>query len=397
MKYTFDGNWNKKLELSSFNQLLFENDNSFIEIIIRDFLDDEIEPFQEQINTINFIIENQEKIVHKLLDKIWLSWQEIYTDYSIADYNEFPEIKDKQDLKNIIGIRTIYIHPLHKDGYSYYGLEGNCMWDEEHGLGFVIHKERIIEFGGAEEADAGGRESNDNPDNTRPNQPIIPKLYKAHPIFKSYKPAHKQANVDYPHILIERHLNNEFQEYLKFNSNVDFIHPEDWQKRTYLKTACMCNNEEIFEILIGTATNFSNAIYSSHKRKNIKFLEKLIEKGANIHETHHGTSILSDAVEQHLRTIASNLTEEQMDANQQRMINYYNKPGVNKHSPIVKEITMHPRDWIERSRKYIKYLIQHKIELDDQKINYVKHGNRNNPDAITAIEKEEKWIKNNYE
>ena len=397
MKYTFDGQWVFKIELEGFNQLKYENSTKTTEIVIRDFIDDEIEPYQEQINTINFIIENQESIIDKLLNRIWENWKEIHLDYSIDDYNEFPEITSKNDLKKIIGITTIYIHPLYKNRYSYYGLEGNCMWDEEHGLGFINHKERIIEFGGAEEADAGGRETSNNPENQRPKEPIVPKLYGKHPTFGNFKPSHKEANADYPHKLIEKNLVNEFIEYIEINPNVDYVHPDDWQKRTYLKTACMCNNEEIFNLLLPKAQNLEKAIHSSHKRKNIGFIERLVDNGADIHETHHGTSILSEAVEQHLRTISNNLTEEQMDSNQKRMIDYYNQPGVNKFSPIAKEITMHPKDWIKRSRNYIKFLIQYNIELDEQKINYVKHGSRNNPDALEAIEKEVNWIMNNYE
>ena len=397
MKYTFDGNWNFEIELEAFKQLDYENASKETKIVIRDFLDDEIEPFQEQINSINFLIENQEIIIDKILDRIWANWKEIYSDYSIDDYEGFPKITSKYDLKNIISVQTIYVHPLYKNGYSYYGLEGNCMWDEEHGLGFINHKERIIDFGGAEEADAGGGEANDNPENQRPKEPKVPKLYTKHPKFGNFKPSHKEANADYPHKLIEKNLVNEFVEYININPDIDYMHPDDWQKRTYLKTACMCNNEQIFNLLLPKAQNLERAIHSSHKRKNTDFIERLIDKGADIHEKHHGTSILSEAVEQHLRTISANLTEEQMDSNQQRMIDYYNQPGVNKFSSIVKEITMHPRDWIKRSRNYIEFLIQYKIELDEQKINYVKHGSRNNPDALKAIEKEVKWIMSNYE
>lgn len=396
MKYTFDGQWEFYVELEKFNQLEYENSTTETKIIINDFLDDEIEPFQEQINTINFLIENQESIVDKLLDRIWINWKEIYVDYSIDDYRGFPKIKSKSDLKSVIGIQTIYIQPLYKNGYSYYGLEGNCMWDEEHGLGFINHKERIIDFGGAEEAYAGGGETKDNPDNQRPKEPSTPKLYNRHPIFENFKPSHKEANVEYPHKLIEKNLLNTFHEYIQNNPNVDYVNPDDWQKRTYLQTACRCNNELVFNLLLPKAKNLENAIYYSHKRKNIDFIKRLIDKGADIHERHYGTSILTEAVEEHLRTISVNLTEEQMDANQKRMIDYYNHAGINKFSPIVKEVTMHPKEWIERSRKYIQYLIQYSIELDQKRIDYVKNGSRNNLDALGAIEKELNWIMSIY-
>lgn len=397
MKYIFDGNWQTEIQLRGFSKLKFENESLVKEFIIRDFLDEELEPFQEQINTINYIIDNQDQIVENQLNKIWENWEQIYLDYSIEDYDEFPVIKDKNDLRQIVGIRTIYIQPLYKNGFAYYGLEGNCMWDEEHGFGSINHQNRIIEIGGAEVADAGGSEVNDNPDNKRPNKPLKPKLYEPHPTFGTLKPSHKEANLDYPHELIQQQLNEEFIEYLKNNPNVDYINPDDWQERTYLKTACMSNNVEIFDLLIKKAKNLNKAIYSSHKRKNINFIERLIERGADIHETHFGSTILSDAIEQHLRKLSVNLTEEQMDINKQKMIDYYNQPHVNKFSPVVKEMKMHPKDWLEWSRKYIKELMRFGIELDNQKIDYVKNGLRNNPDALKTVENEVMRIMNNYE
>lgn len=39
-----------------------------------------------------------------------------------------------------------------KDGYAYVGYEFGCTWDEEHGLGFMTYKDRIVDFGGADSA-----------------------------------------------------------------------------------------------------------------------------------------------------------------------------------------------------------------------------------------------------
>lgn len=299
------------------------------------------------------------------MEKVWSNWKEIYTDYSLKDNTEFPKIESKNDLKKAISIKTIYIKPLHKNGFSYYGLEGNCMWDEEHGLGFINHKDRIIEFGGAE-ANASGRELNDHPDNVRPRDPEKPKLYNCHPVFGTFKPSHKEANQNYPHKLIESGLNEEFKNYLKNFPDIDYVDPDDWQKRTYLSSACLFNNEVIFNQLVDKAQNLNNAIYCAHKRKNIKFISKLIEKGADVNETHFGTSILTEAVEQHLRTISVNVTEEQMDTNYQRMVDYYNQPFVNKSSRAVKEMLVHPKEKIEKSRSYLEVIMQYGVKLDNQ-------------------------------
>ena len=39
---------------------------------------------------------------------------------------------------------------VEKDGIAYVGYEFGCIWDDEHGLGVMTHKTRIIDFGGAD-------------------------------------------------------------------------------------------------------------------------------------------------------------------------------------------------------------------------------------------------------
>ena len=70
MKYSFDGKWNFKIKLQDFSELTFENETKEIEFIIRDFIDDEFEPFEQQINTINFIFDNQKLIIKKMIDMV---------------------------------------------------------------------------------------------------------------------------------------------------------------------------------------------------------------------------------------------------------------------------------------------------------------------------------------
>jgi len=393
MNYKFNGDWEFKLKLAAFTRLYYEGAVEEINLIIRDFLDEEIEPFSEQINTINYVIENQSLIVEKMLETIWKEWGKIFRDYSLDDYNEFPSILVQDDLTKVINIKTIYIQALHKDGYSYFGLEGSCMWDEEHGLGFIFHKDRLVGFGGAEEADAGGREIKNSSANERPSRPEKPRRYRPHPQFGTIKPSHQQANIDYPHELIKRKLNDEFINYIEEVKDVDFIHPHDTQNRTYLQSACFWNNESVFNYLINKVANLDKAIYKAHKRKNISFIDQLISKGANIHETRFGRTILTEAVEHHLRLVANNLTEEQMDENYKKMQAFYNRPFIDKNSPVVIEMLEHPKERIKKSKEYILWIKKQGVALDEQKIDYVKHGSRGNQDALNAIEEALKGMK----
>lgn len=392
MNYSFDGRWSFKLDLNEFKQLTYENEGAEVDIEIRDFLDDEIEPSEQQVNTINYIIQHQDSIVKKMLETIWLKWAEIDQDYSIEDYEDFPKISMKEDLRKVFNIHTIYIQALYKEDYAYFGLEGSCMWDEEHGIGFLLHKSRLVAFGDAEEADAGGREANDSPENSRPSNPEFLKSYPPHPRYGTFKPSHKQANIDYPHELIKQKQYEDFLRFLETNPDLDFVHPEDFQERTYLQSACFWDNKPVFDFLIDKVSNLEKAIFKAHKRKNILFIERLIQKGGNIHEAYMGTTIFTDAVEHYLRLVAGNLTQEQMDANHQRMVDFYKNKFIDKYNPVAKEMRLHPKVKIEQAKQYILKLKDYRIELDENKINYVKSGFRNTPEALVKIEKELSWI-----
>lgn len=63
-----------------------------------------------------------------------------------------PDITSIDDFKKVIGITTIHFLPVSREGIAYTGYSFSCNWDEEHGLGIITHKERIIEIGGADTA-----------------------------------------------------------------------------------------------------------------------------------------------------------------------------------------------------------------------------------------------------
>jgi len=313
--YKFDGKWQFNLKLKALNEFHLDRKEVEIKILILDFLDDSLDPYPEQIRCINYIIQNQSKIKNSILKEIWEKWNEIREDNEIDEWDDFPTIEKKNDIKTIIRVDEIYIHPFHKNGISYFGIMGDCLWDEEHGLGMIFHNEKLISFGNADEANQGGCEYYDSPENQEPEIQKIPKLYPSHPKYKA------------------------------------------------------------------------------HQRRNLDFINNLVEKGGDIHETRFGTSILSEAIEQHLRIIASNLTEEQMIENQQKSITFYKQYGTSKFSNVSKEVTLHPRLKITNSRKYIETLFEYDLNYDDNKIDYVKYGHRNDQKALDAIEKEVIWIK----
>ncbi len=56
-----------------------------------------------------------------------------------------PSIKTVEELRNAIGLGTVHILNVAKEGVAYLGLECGCEWDQEHGLGVLLLRDRVLE------------------------------------------------------------------------------------------------------------------------------------------------------------------------------------------------------------------------------------------------------------
>jgi hypothetical protein len=65
---------------------------------------------------------------------------------------DLPEVRDIEDLKSVIGLHSVNIHQVARDELPYIGYEFGCNWEEEHGLGVLMHGTKVIEIGGADTA-----------------------------------------------------------------------------------------------------------------------------------------------------------------------------------------------------------------------------------------------------
>jgi hypothetical protein len=63
-----------------------------------------------------------------------------------------PDVLVETDLRRLIGLHTVHIHQISKNGIPYAGFEFGCTWDEEHGLGILMHGTRPVRIGGADTA-----------------------------------------------------------------------------------------------------------------------------------------------------------------------------------------------------------------------------------------------------
>ncbi|MEZ4394303.1 MAG: hypothetical protein R3A48_24790 [Polyangiales bacterium] len=70
----------------------------------------------------------------------------------IEDPLLMPPVVEAEGFKSLIGLHSVNIHQVEKDGRPYVGLEFGCTWDDEHGLGALMHGTRVVEIGGADTA-----------------------------------------------------------------------------------------------------------------------------------------------------------------------------------------------------------------------------------------------------
>lgn len=61
-----------------------------------------------------------------------------------------PDVEHVSQFNNLIGLSTVHILNVSKENTAYVGYQFGCTWDDEHGLGIMTHKNRVIQIGGAD-------------------------------------------------------------------------------------------------------------------------------------------------------------------------------------------------------------------------------------------------------
>jgi hypothetical protein len=109
-------------------------------------------PSEFQNRALVYLIENQEEMQAKIITALITEFPKIAKncDYLDSKDNELPIVTELVQLKKLIGLSTIHINDKEKDGIAYVGYQFRCVWDGEHGLGIMTHRDRIIEIGGAD-------------------------------------------------------------------------------------------------------------------------------------------------------------------------------------------------------------------------------------------------------
>lgn len=103
----------------------------------------------------NYIVDNQDLLLEKILQSIfenYYTWKDEIKDCFEDDEQDYveeimPNISNYNELLTLIEPNTIIIHNIKKDGMPYIGISFFSSWDEEHGISFMMYKDRIIDVG----------------------------------------------------------------------------------------------------------------------------------------------------------------------------------------------------------------------------------------------------------
>lgn len=99
-----------------------------------------------QVNAIEFLINHSDKIRDALLTGLL----DELSNLKEVDDDLTPDISGIEDMKKVIRLSYLHVMSSDKDDFAYVGFELDCEWDEEHGIGVIMHKDRIVKIGQAE-------------------------------------------------------------------------------------------------------------------------------------------------------------------------------------------------------------------------------------------------------
>ncbi len=112
-------------------------------------------PTPEQAAAFRHLVDHQQETRDAILRAVFDSYpdEQEACGWEGADAAErMPDLQKPEGLRALIGLSTVYLLAVAKDGFAYVSFEFRCLWDQEHGLGAMTHAGRVVQVGGADTA-----------------------------------------------------------------------------------------------------------------------------------------------------------------------------------------------------------------------------------------------------
>ncbi len=145
----------KALKLAYWKTFLHEKKDMFyFEVLTNDY-ETAQRINQRHKQSLLFLETHQEKILKNMLQALLKIYPDLqkkyhYTQEEKADF--MPDVSSIADFANLLSPGIFYLFPVYKDNLSYIGFNFSCSWEQEHGLGILMHKDRVVAIGDAEMA-----------------------------------------------------------------------------------------------------------------------------------------------------------------------------------------------------------------------------------------------------
>ena len=107
------------------------------------------QPRLEQAAAYGYLKKNEAAVCDAVVGGVYREYEKLRRRYG---RDLMPAIKDKSELRNVMGLGIVHVPSVAKDGQAYVGFECGCDWDAEHGLGVLTHKGRVVQVGYGEVA-----------------------------------------------------------------------------------------------------------------------------------------------------------------------------------------------------------------------------------------------------
>jgi hypothetical protein len=114
------------------------------------------EPLDKQeIALVQWAVDHEAPVSEALLSSLLAEYPSLQDSYGYGDEERayyMPDVATVAELRSLIDLQAVYVHQVSKAGRPYIGFEFACRWDDEHGLGVLMHGDRTVEIGGVDTA-----------------------------------------------------------------------------------------------------------------------------------------------------------------------------------------------------------------------------------------------------
>lgn len=111
-------------------------------------------PGPEQAAAFRWLMEHEGRVQRAVLDAVFRAYPELREGVTFGDdeldARWLPAIERPEELRRLMGLSHVHVHDIARDGVAYVGYELGCTWDDEHGVGVLTHRDRVVAVGQAD-------------------------------------------------------------------------------------------------------------------------------------------------------------------------------------------------------------------------------------------------------